>query len=151
LTGNAVHLDNLFPGFRNSRKASRLWGGNRVAPQLWKGTMGFDPSEIEFIRPHPEGLVLKIFVLPRSSKNTLAGRHGDALKIKLTAPPVEGAANKMCITFLARCLGLPKSSLEIVSGHAGRTKLILVRPKNGKLSDPTMKDLKKRIGALSEG
>ena len=113
--------------------------------------MDLDLSEIEFTRPHPEGLVLKIFVLPRSSKNMLAGRHGDALKIKLTAPPVEGAANKMCITFLARCLGLPRSSLEIVSGHAGRTKLILVRPKNGKLDDPTMKDLKKRIDTLSDG
>jgi uncharacterized protein (TIGR00251 family) len=122
-----------------------------VALQLWNVTMDLDPSEIEFTRPHPEGLVLRIFVQPRSSKNMLAGRHGDALKIKLTAPPVEGAANKMCITFLARCLGLPKSSLEIVSGHAGRTKLILVRPKNGKLDDPTMKDLKKRIDTLSEG
>ena len=113
--------------------------------------MDLDPSEIEFIQPHPEGLVLKIFVLPRSSKNMLAGRHGDALKIKLTAPPVEGAANKMCITFLAQHLGLPKSSLEIVSGHTGRTKLILVRPKNGKLDDLTMKDLKKRIKTLSDG
>lgn len=113
--------------------------------------MGLDPSEIEFIRPHPEGLVLKIFVLPRSSKNMLAGRHGDALKIKLTAPPVEGAANKMCITFLARRLGLPKSSLEIVSGHAGRTKLILVRPKNGKLDAAAIQDLKNRIETLTIG
>jgi uncharacterized protein (TIGR00251 family) len=113
--------------------------------------MGLDPSEIEFIQPHPKGLVLKIFVLPRSSKNMLAGRHGDALKIKLTAPPVEGAANKMCLTFLAQRLGLPKSSLEIVSGHTGRTKLILVRPKTGKLDNLTMKDLKKRIETLSEG
>ena len=113
--------------------------------------MGLDPSEIEFIQPHPEGLVLKIFVLPRSSKNMLAGRHGDALKIKLTAPPVEGAANKMCLTFLAQRLGLPKSSLEIVSGHTGRTKLILVRPKNGKADDATIKDLKNRIKTLTDG
>ena len=113
--------------------------------------MDLETSAIDFIQPHPEGLVLKIFVLPRSSKNMLAGRHGDALKIKLTAPPVEGAANKMCITFLARHLGLPKSSLEIVSGHAGRTKLILVRPKTGKLNDLTMQDLKRRIETLSDG
>ncbi|MEN8758946.1 MAG: DUF167 domain-containing protein [Desulfobacterales bacterium] len=133
------------------RKATRLWVGNQAAPQLWNVTMDLDPSEIEFVQPHPEGLVLKIFVLPRSSKNMLAGRHGDALKIKLTAPPVEGAANKMCLTFLAQHLGLPKSSLEIVSGHTGRTKLILVRPKTGKLDNLTMKDLKKRIETLSDG
>ena len=133
------------------RKATRLWVGNQVAPQLWNVTMDLDPSEIEFVQPHPEGLVLKIFVLPRSSKNMLAGRHGDALKIKLTAPPVEGAANKMCLTFLAQHLGLPKSSLEIVSGHTGRTKLILVRPKNGKADDATIKDLKNRIKTLTDG
>lgn len=113
--------------------------------------MGLDPSEIEFVRPHPEGLVLKIFVLPRSSKNMLAGRHGDALKIKLTAPPVEGAANKMCLTFLAQRLGLPKSSLEIVSGHTGRKKLILVRPKNGMTDDIKIQDLKIRIKTLIDG
>ena len=113
--------------------------------------MDLDPSEIEFVQPHPEGLVLKIFVLPRSSKNMLAGRHGDALKIKLTAPPVDGAANKMCIKFLAQNLGLPKSSLEIVSGHASRTKLILVRPKTGKADDATIQELKNRIKTLIDG
>ena len=113
--------------------------------------MGLDPSEIEFVQPHPEGLVLKIFVMPRSSKNMLAGRHGDALKIKLTAPPVEGAANKMCLTFLAQRLGLPKSSLEIVSGHTGRKKLILVRPKNGMTDDIKIQDLKIRIKTLIDG
>jgi hypothetical protein len=113
--------------------------------------MSLDPSENDFIQPHPEGLVLKIFVLPRSSKNMLAGRHGDALKIKLTAPPVEGAANKLCITFLARHLGLPKSSLEIVSGHTGRTKLILVRPRNEKADDASIQDLKNRAKSLTVG
>lgn len=111
--------------------------------------MSLDPSENDFIKPHPEGLVLKIFVLPRSSKNMLAGRHGDALKIKLTAPPVEGAANKMCITFLARLLGLPKSSLQIVSGHTGRTKLVLVRPKHSKTDSGTIQDLKNHIETLT--
>ena len=112
--------------------------------------MNLDPSENDFIQLHPEGLVLKIFVLPRSSKNMLAGRHGGALKLKLTAPPVEGAANKMCITFLARHLGLPKSSLEIVSGHTGRTKLILVRPKNGKTDSATILDLKNYIETITD-
>jgi len=81
----------------------------------------------------------------------LAGRHGDALKIKLTAPPIEGAANKLCITFLAKRLELPKSSLEIVSGHTGRTKRILVRPKGGKTDADAIQDLKNRIKALVAG
>ncbi len=102
----------------------------------------------DFFQPHPDGFVLKVFVLPRSSKTMLVGRHGDALKIKLTAPPVEGAANTLCLKFLARRLGLPRSSLEIVSGHAGRTKLILVRADKGK-PGRSHRDLEKRIKAMA--
>ncbi|MFZ0134704.1 MAG: DUF167 domain-containing protein [Desulfobacterales bacterium] len=102
----------------------------------------------DFFQPHPEGFVLKVFVLPRSSKNMLVGRHGDTLKIKLTAPPVDGAANTLCLKFLARRLGLPRSSLEIVSGHAGRTKLILVRADKGEPGGPHP-DLEKRIRAMA--
>ncbi|MBL7179254.1 MAG: YggU family protein [Desulfobacterales bacterium] len=79
------------------------------------------------IKENARGIIFKVFVQPRSSKNMIAGLHGDALKIKLKAPPVDGAANKMCIEYLAKCLNLPKSSLEILSGHASRTKRILVR------------------------
>jgi uncharacterized protein len=74
-----------------------------------------------------EGLVLKVAVVPRASRNQVAGLKGDALKIKLTAPPVEGAANKACLQFLAKALGLPKSSLAIISGESSRTKRIFIR------------------------
>lgn len=57
----------------------------------------------------------------------LAGLMGDALKIKLTAPPVDNAANELCIAFLADRLGVSKSMLDILSGHTGRTKMILLR------------------------
>jgi uncharacterized protein (TIGR00251 family) len=57
----------------------------------------------------------------------IVGLHGDALKLKLTAPPVNNAANKMCIQYLSRQLKIAKSSLEIVSGHTSRLKQILVR------------------------
>jgi len=79
------------------------------------------------IREKPQGIQFKIRVQPRSSRNSIVGLHGDALKVKLTSPPVDGAANKMCIAYLAKCLGKPKSSLEIVSGHTSRTKLILLK------------------------
>jgi len=61
----------------------------------------------------------------------IVGLHGDALKIKITAPPVEGAANKMCIKYLAECLNLPKSLVEIKSGHGGRMKQVRVRLRDG--------------------
>ncbi|MBW2603636.1 MAG: YggU family protein [Deltaproteobacteria bacterium] len=85
-----------------------------------------------FIQENSNGIILKVFVQPRSSKNMIAGRHGDALKIKLTAPPVDGAANKMCIQHLAKWLKITKSSIEIISGHNSRTKRLLLRSKKEK-------------------
>jgi uncharacterized protein (TIGR00251 family) len=79
------------------------------------------------IREHPNGIVFNVFVQPRSSKNKIVGRHGDALKVKVTAPPVEGAANKMCLKFLAKCLATPYFRLQIITGQNSRTKQILLR------------------------
>ncbi len=78
------------------------------------------------IREAPDGLFFSILVQPRASKNEAVGLHGDAVKIRLTAPPVEGRANKMCAAFLAKSLGVPKSAVGIVSGHTGRTKQVKV-------------------------
>jgi len=83
-----------------------------------------------FLQENPQGIILKVFVQPKSSKNMITGIYSDALKIKLTAPPVDGAANKMCIKFLAKCLKVPKTSLEIISGHASRTKYLLYKQQN---------------------
>ena len=85
-----------------------------------------------FIQKNNDGIILKVFIQPRSSKNMISGQHGDALKIKLTAPPVDDAANKMCVQYLAKCLKIPKSSIEIISGHTSRTKRLLLRYKNEK-------------------
>jgi uncharacterized protein (TIGR00251 family) len=63
---------------------------------------------------------------PRASRTELAGTHGDAVKIRLAAPPVEGAANSQLISFLARKLAVPKSAVRIVSGERGRRKLVEV-------------------------
>ena len=83
-----------------------------------------------FLQENPQSIVFKVFVQPKSSKNMITGTYGDAIKIKLTAPPVDGAANKMCIKFLAKCLKIPKTSLEIISGHASRTKYVLYKQKH---------------------
>lgn len=69
-----------------------------------------------------DGVLLAVYVQPRSSSNKIAGLHGDALKICLTTPPVEGKANKAIIAFLAKFFGLQKSSVTIKSGKKSRTK-----------------------------
>ena len=102
------------------------------------------------IKRHPEGLVIKVYVQPRSSINIIAGLHGDALKIRLTAPPLEGEANKLCVKYLAKTLGLSKSCVEIVSGKTSRTKQVLIRPKSGQTDEKTLKNLKIRVEALTE-
>ena len=100
------------------------------------------------IGEHPEGIVFQVFVQPRSSKNKIVGAHGDALKIKVTAPPVAGAANKMCLKFLAKSLSLSHSLLEIITGHNSRTKQILVRSEQTPLSDKEKQRLKQHIEEL---
>ncbi len=78
------------------------------------------------IREDKDGLTFAVFVQPRSSQNTITGQHGDALKIKLTAPPVDGAANKMCRAYLSKTFNIPKSAVTIVSGQTARTKQIRI-------------------------
>jgi uncharacterized protein (TIGR00251 family) len=97
------------------------------------------------IQKKPEGLIFKIFVQPKSSKNKIVGLHGDALKIKITSPPVEGAANQMCIKFLSKALGTPKAVIEIISGQTSRTKSILLKPRKIPFSRQEYKRLKKSI------
>jgi hypothetical protein len=92
-------------------------------------------------------LEFKILVVPRSSKNQIVGAHGDALKVKLMAPPVEGAANRMCVEFLARTFQVPKSSLEIVSGQSGRQKVVAVRFAD----DSDGREERRRVKALIAG
>jgi uncharacterized protein len=76
---------------------------------------------------HPAGVSFNVHVQPNSSRNRIAGLHGDALKLTLTAPPVEGAANAMCVRFLAESLQVPRSAVEILSGQSSRRKRIRVR------------------------
>ena len=101
------------------------------------------------MRNHPEGIVFNVLVQPRSSKNAIVGAHGGALKIKLTAPPVDNAANRMCNKFLAKCLGVSKSSLKIISGHTSRNKQVLLRGGGENLSENQYARLKQRIENLA--
>ena len=100
------------------------------------------------IRKHPHGVVLNVFVQPRSSKNKIVGVHGDALKVNVTAPPVAGAANKMCLKFLAKCLKTRYLRLEIISGQNSRTKQILLRSEKPPPSEKERELLKQRVEKL---
>jgi uncharacterized protein (TIGR00251 family) len=66
-------------------------------------------------------------VVPRASKNQVAGIEGDAIKIRLNAPPVDGKANAALIEFLADGLNLSRSQIEIVTGHTSRHKVVRIR------------------------
>ena len=65
-----------------------------------------------------------VHVQPRASRNELCGVQGDELKLRLTSPPVEDAANKLCIEFLAKKLGVAKSNIAIIAGLKSRHKTI---------------------------
>ncbi|MCW7753620.1 DUF167 domain-containing protein [Desulfobotulus sp. H1] len=80
----------------------------------------------EFMKPHREGISLLLHVQPKASRNEVAGIHGGALKVRIKAPPVDGAANEACLKFMATFLGMPPSALTLLSGHSGRQKKILV-------------------------
>jgi len=70
---------------------------------------------------------LVVHVVPRARRSTVAGRHGDAIKIKLAAPPVDGAAHAELIRFVAVQLGVPRSAVTILNGAAARRKTLAVR------------------------
>jgi uncharacterized protein (TIGR00251 family) len=78
------------------------------------------------VQPTSTGIRLAIHVQPRASKTEVIGLHGDAIKIRLAAPPVEGAANNALVDFLAEALQVPRSSVAITAGHSARRKVVTV-------------------------
>lgn len=76
-------------------------------------------------------LLLRLHIQPRASANGVAGLQGEALKLRLTSPPVDGQANKAVIAFLAKLLHLPKSALSIKSGQQSRSKTVAIKGADG--------------------
>jgi len=74
-----------------------------------------------------DGVRLRLRIQPRASRTEVAGLHGDSIRIRLSAPPVDGAANEALILFLAATLGVPPRAVEITAGHGGRQKTVHVR------------------------
>jgi uncharacterized protein (TIGR00251 family) len=69
---------------------------------------------------------IKVKIHPRAKKDALTGMVGDAYKLSVTAPPVDGRANEACIEFFAKLFAVPRSSVTIAAGETGRTKVIRV-------------------------
>ena len=77
-----------------------------------------------FLRPQADGLLLAVKVQPRSSANEIIGPQGNELRIKLTAPPVDSAANQALLDLLAERLQCPRGRVELIRGHTSRHKLV---------------------------
>lgn len=96
-------------------------------------------AEDDVIQADPGGITLKIRVAPRSAKNGVAGVVDGSLKITLTAPPVDGAANEALIETLAKLCNLRKSDITILSGHTARQKRV-------RFANADLERIKKALG-----
>jgi uncharacterized protein (TIGR00251 family) len=74
-----------------------------------------------------EGVSFSVHVQPRASRMEICGMQGDALKVRLTSPPVEDAANRQLEEFIAKTLGIAKSKVSVISGTKSRQKRLLIR------------------------
>lgn len=79
-----------------------------------------------WIRQADEGIIIAVHAVPRAAKDAVQGIHGDALKIRLNAPPVDGKANAALIAFLSEKLNIPKSNIALKSGVNQRRKIVLI-------------------------
>ena len=80
---------------------------------------------MSFLTDTPSGAVLTLRIIPRAHKNAIQGEHGDALKIRLCAPPVDGAANAALVEFLSDHFSIPRARIQLLSGATSRNKRVL--------------------------
>lgn len=81
---------------------------------------------MSWLRADGSAVVLTLHIQPGAKKSEIAGQHGEALKIRLAAPPVDGKANDCLIAFLAEKLGMAKNRVELISGTSSRAKRVRV-------------------------
>jgi uncharacterized protein (TIGR00251 family) len=95
-------------------------------------------------------VIFNVHVQPRASKTGIGGIYQNALKIRLTAPPVGGAANKQCIDLLAKALGRPKSTISITAGHTHRIKQLQVGSRESPLNETQRREVEKKLLQLAQ-
>lgn len=81
---------------------------------------------MNWITTTKNGVMLTVHACPRAAQSQVQGLHGDAVKIRLQAPPTDGKANDALITFLSQKLSVPERDLMIVSGHSARRKRVAI-------------------------
>lgn len=81
---------------------------------------------MQWNRAVENGVELRVKIIPRASRTEAQGLHGDALKVCLTAAPVDGKANEALIRFLADTLEVPRANIEIRAGQTGRKKIVQI-------------------------
>lgn len=99
-----------------------------------------------YLLEEQEGLRLLVHIQPQAPKNEIVGLFNGRLKIKIKAPPVDGAANTELIRFLAKLLGLKQNALEITAGQTSRQKTVRLQAQNQESSA----DIRIKISALLE-
>ena len=83
--------------------------------------------------------LIKIYLQPKSSKNEIVGPYRDGIKVKVTAPPIEGKANEALVRFLAKEFGISSSQIELVRGHHSQEKILRISGlKNGRTFFPSL-------------
>ena len=93
------------------------------------------------LRNTAAGVEIFLYVQPRASRSKIAGIQGEELKVALTAPPVDGAANKACRIFLARLCNIPRSRVLLVAGETSRHKRLLLEGANLRQIEALLEDL----------
>lgn len=78
-------------------------------------------------RETKEGVLVTVFLQPRASRTEVVGVEGEAVRVRVQAPPVKGRANEALVELLAEVLGVPRRDVELVRGHTSRHKQVLVR------------------------
>ena len=79
-----------------------------------------------WFRKTDQGWLISVHAQPGTKKSAVAGLHGESLKVRVAAPPVEGKANEALTAFVAKALGVPRRAVSIVKGASSREKLLLV-------------------------
>lgn len=98
------------------------------------------------------GIRLRVHLQPRASQNRVVGVHGEAMKIALTAPPIEGEANAALLRFLAKLLTIPQSSVSLLSGAKSRDKQVFISTPNAEQTLHTLRDVLQRVDKkMSDG
>lgn len=83
-------------------------------------------STPDYLKACDAGVYLDLYVRPSASKSRIVGEHDGRLKVQVAAPPVDGKANEALVKFLARHLGMPRSSIQLVSGETNKRKRLLL-------------------------